>query len=547
MASTWRSARFVAFASFIMGLATASTEESCASESCKNKETDENVELQIHSMSDSDDDGDYVSELLDMGYMYTDVLGGESGDPGIPYPFEVIKCKGGDSVLTTASMTLADYAKILNQYSEIFNGMDQACEGMTCPVAQVSGCILRMGGHDFMDYHTGIGGSDGCIDFHDHDNKGLDTCLLQGDVAEKIYGRNGIYQQWCKQISLADWWVISAEAAMNHTRQLYIDAFPERNPQRVDFQSQFRYGRTTNTTCPQNAPLPNASASCTAVEQTYVTQMKLTWKQAAALSGVHTLGKAQPQNSGFDGWWSTNEESRYFNNNYFVSLYAKGWIPEQVKESGKWQWRMADKTRDVAKYGKQMMLDTDLCLAYSQTFATTGYVEVASWMNPKTCAWTIPNLSANPQGGDNRPNYQVPLLEGADKYNNGKWCSEVLTEMERNLPGGHGKSDRLVQWKGWYADMYNDKKAALNTFSVMRGNCCIGCANFNAKCPGKAEAAGMAPPAKDLGVVTHPSGRAAIHVMEFMNDETVWLDTFMGAWRKATTNGECCKKLRRPQ
>lgn len=42
-------------------------------------------------------------------------------------------------------------------------------------------CLVRMAGHDFMDYRKidGVesGGSDGCVNFNDPDNKGLASCL----------------------------------------------------------------------------------------------------------------------------------------------------------------------------------------------------------------------------------------------------------------------------------------------------------------------------------------------------------------------------------
>ena len=43
------------------------------------------------------------------------------------------------------------------------------------------GCLLRLSGHDFMDFRSnaGRGGSDGCINFEDEDNKGLIQCVTK--------------------------------------------------------------------------------------------------------------------------------------------------------------------------------------------------------------------------------------------------------------------------------------------------------------------------------------------------------------------------------
>jgi len=49
------------------------------------------------------------------------------------------------------------------------------------------------------------GGSDGCINFTEGDNKGLPQCLSKAGI-EDIYGK------WCDKVSLADFIVIAAEA-----------------------------------------------------------------------------------------------------------------------------------------------------------------------------------------------------------------------------------------------------------------------------------------------------------------------------------------------
>ena len=67
--------------------------------------------------------------------------------------------------------------------------------------------------------------------------------------------------------------------------------------------------------------------SCSEVERVFVKSMGLDWKGAAALSGVHTLGSASVQNSGYDGAWLDPENSRRFDNAYYVAILAGGWVP----------------------------------------------------------------------------------------------------------------------------------------------------------------------------------------------------------------------------
>jgi hypothetical protein len=67
-----------------------------------------------------------------------------------------------------------------------------------------------------MDYRTdkSEGGSDGCVNFNDPDNKGLKECILK-------YDYNSVYKKHCSVVSLADFIVIAAEAVMSRTATDY--------------------------------------------------------------------------------------------------------------------------------------------------------------------------------------------------------------------------------------------------------------------------------------------------------------------------------------
>ena len=149
-------------------------------------------------------------------------------------------------------------------------------------------------------------------------------------------------------------------------------------------RSQFKFGRTTATTCDfAHGRLPNPENSCSAVKETFVDSMGLTWAQAAALMGVHTLGRAQVSNSGYNGWWSSALMSRKFNNDYFVSILAKGWSPEAsvAGNPAKNQWKRADSGADEAALGKEMMLNTDLCfLALLRRWFFKGKKTCVGWI-----------------------------------------------------------------------------------------------------------------------------------------------------------------------
>ena len=76
-----------------------------------------------------------------------------------------------------------------------------------------------------MDYRfgeTNTGGSDGCLNFNDEDNKGLPECLVEFDTVTE-------YRKHCSKISLADYVVIQAEAVTGIAATGHINADPFAN------------------------------------------------------------------------------------------------------------------------------------------------------------------------------------------------------------------------------------------------------------------------------------------------------------------------------
>lgn len=156
-----------------------------------------------------------------------------------------------------------------------------------------------------MDYRneSGVvsGGSDGCINFNDPDNIGLADCLDQSDLAS-------VYDSYCDVVSLADFIVIAGEAvtAATSTYHNETDTFAM-GTLASKFLGNFRAGRKTADTCDQAADLlPKAENGCSDLESVFINHiytkkanMKFRWKLTAAISGAHTIGKAQLDNSGF--------------------------------------------------------------------------------------------------------------------------------------------------------------------------------------------------------------------------------------------------------
>jgi hypothetical protein len=69
-----------------------------------------------------------------------------------------------------------------NISTEVFAQYDSAADQ-----AAYAACIVRLAGHDFMDYRlnadgTTSGGSDGCVNFNDADNAGLEACITATNI-----------------------------------------------------------------------------------------------------------------------------------------------------------------------------------------------------------------------------------------------------------------------------------------------------------------------------------------------------------------------------
>eukprot|EP00435_Cladocopium_sp_Y103_P016967 s907_g4.t1 len=406
---------------------------------------------------------------------HMDVLKGPAG----LFPYNLMTCQGEQTV-STKGMTSAKYDEVLNKVMELYNRLDSTCEAENCPRAEWSGCVLRIAGHDFMDYNpqTHTGGANGCIDLSDPDNGGLAECLYTG--AEFGISIADAYEFFCTEVSLADFIVIAAHAIIQKTRQNVLDKDP--HAPSINLKDIFKWGRDTATACPEaHGVMPNPEESCGAVEKVFVKNMGLNWRRAAALMGVHTLGRCRIENSGYDGWWSNVWNSQLFNNNYYIAMAAKGWVVQKAVNGNrkKNQWVLGDyEKKKEGRRGHQMMLNTDLCLAFSND--RKGQVD----LNAKTaerygcrCAWMGP----------------LEAKSAWEKYNKGKFCGT------KYVP------DDYPVW------------------SSQREICC-----------------GMYDPYgghTDCGRPQRPRGRAWGDVRSFMGNEGEWLKVFKEAWIISINNG----------
>ena len=134
--------------------------------------------------------------------------------------------------MTTERMTEADYDSITLKVQGLYQSLPSTCTASECPQADWAGCVLRMAGHDFMDYKDGQGGADGCVDLTDADNSGLAECLHAGEFGISIADA---YEDFCESVSLADFLVIAAEAVMTASREHVTAEDSSRST--IDFKS----------------------------------------------------------------------------------------------------------------------------------------------------------------------------------------------------------------------------------------------------------------------------------------------------------------------
>lgn len=158
--------------------------------------------------------------------------------------------------------------------------------------------MLRLAWHDAGTYDktTKTGGPNGSIrneeEYSHGANNGLKIAL---EFCEEVKAKH-------PKVTYADLYQLAGVVAVEVTGGPSIDFAPGRKDSKVST----REGR-----------LPDAKQGAPHLRDIFY-RMGLSDKDIAALSGAHTLGRAHPERSGFDGPWTT--EPLKFDNSYFVEL-----------------------------------------------------------------------------------------------------------------------------------------------------------------------------------------------------------------------------------
>lgn len=157
-----------------------------------------------------------------------------------------------------------------------------------------------------------------------------------------------------------------------------IEAIPATQPNKVVnkaiFNLPFIHGRKDTTAAnpllATGRSLPSNHGDLNALTSFFNTAFGMTTSQAVAIMGAHTLGRARPTNSGFDGRWDASPAA--LDNAYYRDLLNRGWTQVRLTNApcpatGCYQW-----VRNNGNATGVMMLNPDMALAKAINVDGTG-------------------------------------------------------------------------------------------------------------------------------------------------------------------------------
>ncbi|KAB2602731.1 L-ascorbate peroxidase 3 [Pyrus ussuriensis x Pyrus communis] len=183
---------------------------------------------------------------------------------------------------------------------EYFNEIDKARRHLRALIYSRSCApiMLRLAWHDAGTYDakSKTGGPNGSIrneeEYSHGSNNGLKKAI---DFCEEVKSKH-------PRITYADLYQLAGVVAVEVTGGPAIDFSP---------------GRKDSKISPKEGRLPDSKRGAPHLREKFY-RMGLSDKDIVALSGGHTLGRAHPDRSGFDGPWT--KEPLQFDNSYFVEL-----------------------------------------------------------------------------------------------------------------------------------------------------------------------------------------------------------------------------------
>jgi len=184
----------------------------------------------------------------------------------------------------------------------------QACN--PCTLGDTYGALVRLPFHDTFGQGTS---PNGCIDFREPANNGLQAIVAQLAAS---------WAPFSASISKADYWVLAATLAIQFSSTPAAGGTGRLPPSPGVLTLPFVTGRVDAATCNDVGLLPGAGFSW-AQSAAFFGSVGLSVADIVALFGAHALGRAEFQNSGFDGGWTTTQSS--FSNAYYAQMLGIPW------------------------------------------------------------------------------------------------------------------------------------------------------------------------------------------------------------------------------
>ena len=177
---------------------------------------------------------------------------------------------------------------------------------------------MRLSFHDAFGEGTS---PNGCIDFSEPDNNGLQTIVAQLAAS---------WAPFSSSISRADYWVLAATLAIQYASTPAAAGGGGRLPPSPGVLTlPFVSGRVDAATCNDAGRLPGAGLTW-AQSAAFFGRVGLSVVDIVALFGAHALGRAEFQNSGFDGGWTTTQSS--FSNSYYSQMLGIPWANNNASD-----------------------------------------------------------------------------------------------------------------------------------------------------------------------------------------------------------------------
>jgi len=448
-----------------------------------------------------------------------------TGAVGKRWPYQLFSCP--TDTVPIVGKNHGFYRTVAKSISMLYTNLQKRQDKQ-----DLAACFARFAGHDLMDFRfwkTGkaTGGSDGCVDFGDVNNGGLEECVANSGLPK-------LYEGHCDKVSLADYFVIAAETMMSISSDHWSN-FRKYGSLEATFMRSFEFGRETRRTCPGNVNLlPDPEEGCFDLKRAFVDHIFLdqnvdqSWKLTAAISGVHSLGESRQQTSGYDGAWT--EDPWKFNNAYFTNILNRGWGPElSVGGNPKRnQWVIVEKQQPAKKL---MMLNSDMCLLYdngldsvdcdTKLLGGRGFNQASSnerlhrnvfcerirgrgfFLNARErtcCAWVRPDKM-----------WADPMDSWHQKNPNDMW-KPLAALYDQTKTNSHCGGEFSTPQDAW------------NKFNNFRQQCCASLKG------------GESGDRNDCDYRGNLEAPAWEWVNRFALNESAWLTSFVEAWTWATTN-----------